>query len=467
MLLETIKTPGLAHLSYLLGDPGSGVCAVIDPRRDVKVYLNIAQANEVRITHIFETHVHADFVSGSAELASRTGAPVYVGASDAYGFDHHALRDGDAVKVGPFTLRVLHTPGHSPEHICLVVSGGGKGAEHDWAVFTGDTLFAGEVGRPDLAENVKDEAKEVLAGKLYDSLHDKLLTLEDGLEVLPAHGEGSPCGGSIGARDRTTIGYERLYNPKLQVDKEAFTKRVLSGLPAEPSYYARMKRVNARGPDVLGVRPPPPSLTPAQFGAEMGEGTVKDTVVLDVREIDAFAGAHIPRSLNIALRKAFPIWAGWMLKPEQRILLVLPPFVEAAEVQTQLLRIGIEDVVGTLQKGMRGWVEAGKPFETTGRLSVHELKDRLEAGQFQLLDVRNDEEWSEGHIRGARHMFVPFLPQHLDDLDPDEPTAVYCGSGFRSSIAVSILKKHGFSDLYNVLGSVSAWKGAGYELESD
>ena len=463
MLLETIKTEGLAHLSYVVGDGRSGTCAVIDPRRDVGVYLDVARTRNTRITHIIETHIHADFVSGSRGLAVQTGAAIYAGASDAYGFEVNALHDEDVLEQGTLQLRVLHTPGHSPEHICLAVKGGGKGAEHEWAVFTGDTLFAGEVGRPDLAGGTPPDE---LARSLYGSLHEKLLVLDDGVEVYPAHGEGSPCGGFIGVRDHTTVGYERRHNDKLQADSEAaFVKRVLENLPKEPFYYHRAKRVNAEGPGVLGDVPPLQPLTPLQFR----EALRKDnTLVLDTREIEAFAGAHIEGSLSIALRSSFPIWAGWMLEPEQRILLVLDRPEDAAVVQRQLLGIGVENLGGYLRQGMRGWTEAGLPFETSGRMSVHECYEHSRDDvELQVLDVRRDDEWQSGHISGAQHAFVPFLEESLDQLqlDKGKSLAVYCGSGYRSSIAVSVLKRQGFEDVRNILGSMSAWKAAGLPLE--
>lgn len=460
MLFETIKTEGLAHLSYLLGDGNSGTCAVIDPRRDVQVYLELAQRYQTLITHIIETHVHADFVSGSRELAARTGATIYTGVSSDISFDHTELREGEVLELGKLKLRVLHTPGHSPEHISLVVSGGGKGAEHAWAVFTGDTLFAGEVGRPDLSgEEYKD-----LAEQLFESLHDKLLKLGDGVEVYPAHGEGSPCGGNIGARDRTTIGYERRHNEKLQVgSKDGFIAKVLDELSEEPFYYQRMKQLNARGPKLLGAWPEVPALTPEDFQKEMQQ---PHTIVVDTREIAAFAGAHIEGSINIALRKAFPIWVGWLLNPEQRLLLVAEDAASVRTVQEHLLRTGYDNLIGYVRQGMRGWIEAGLPFCVVDELSVHDLKRETERGNsnLQIVDVRRDDEWEAGHVPKAQHIYLPFLEQHLDELDRERPVAVYCGSGYRASIAASLLKRHGFSDVKNVPGSVSAWKAAGYPL---
>lgn len=459
MLLETVESEGLAHLSYVLGDEEAGVCAVLDPRRDVSVYLDLARENHCRITHILETHIHADFVSGSRELAAQTGAPIYVGAADGYGFEHRPLKEGDTLELGSLCLKVLHTPGHTPEHVCYLVSGG-KGSQEPWALFTGDTLFAGEVGRPDLLGGGSEER---LARELFHTLHEKLLCLGDEVEIYPAHGEGSPCGGNIGDRKTTTVGYERLHNPKLQIrDVDPFVQAVLSDLPEPPSYYPRMKQVNAAGPRVLGCLPAVQPLNPNAFREAMGQ---PGTLVLDTREIEAFGGAHVEGALNIALRAEFPIWSGWMLKPEQRLLVVLAEEADLDPVQRHLLRIGIEEIGGFLRRGIRGWLEAGLPFRRTLQLSVHELHERVTSGSggLQLLDVRRPDEWETGVIPTARTYFAPHLREHLDELDREKPTAVYCGSGYRASVAASLLERSGFREVMNIPGSMKAWKAAGYE----
>lgn len=459
MILEAIESEGLAHFSYLIGDEAAGVAAVIDPRRDVDVYLEHARRRRVRITHVLETHIHADFVSGSRELAARTGAGIHVGAADDYGFDHVPLRDGDVVELGDVSLRTLHTPGHTPEHVCFVVSGG-RGASAPWGVFTGDTLFAGTVGRPDLLGAALADG---LARALFRSLHEVLLPLGDGVQVFPAHGRGSPCGAHIGDRTTTTIGYERRHNPFLQTDdEERFVREVLESAPPVPFYYPRMKEVNARGPDVLGGLPVPPALDPDAFAARIGE---EDVRILDTREIHAWGGAHIAGSLNIALRPPFPIWAGWMLRPEERLLLVVERSEDIDPVIRHLLRIGILSVEGVLMGGMVAWTEAGKDFERVSQMSVHELREHTRRGGLQIIDARSDAEWESGHVPGAVHAFTPNMSEHLDRLDPNRPTAVYCGSGYRASIAASVLAAAGFTDVHTVPGSILAWKRAGYPLE--
>ncbi|WP_027482207.1 MBL fold metallo-hydrolase [Deinococcus pimensis] len=462
MILETIRTEGLAALSYFLADTVEGVAAVIDPRRDVGVYLDLARAHGVRITDVFDTHVHADYLSGARELCTLTNAAVHVGPGAGLGFDAREHADGDLVRLGAFTLRVLHTPGHSPEHVSLVLSSGGHGAEGEWAVFTGDTLLNGEVGRPDLAESVDAEQG---ARQLFSSLR-RLLALDDGLLVYPAHGHGSPCGGRIGVRDLTTIGYERVHNPLLSVEDEAeFTARLLAGLPPQPVYYARVKDLNTRGPGYLGTRPQVPWLDPRDFSEAIRH---ENAVVLDTREIEAWADAHVEGSLNIALRDAFPIWAGWMLAPRHDLYVILDSPDHERLVEEHLTRLGLEGVCGYLRGGMRAWVEAGLPIRSSHPMSVHDLRSALDAeDDLQLLDVRRDDEWQGGHLPRARHAFLGRLWQDLPglSLDPERPLAVYCGSGYRSSMAASLLERQGFREVYNVLGSVTAWRAAGYPLE--
>jgi hydroxyacylglutathione hydrolase len=462
MIFKTIKSEGLAAISYLLGDDNAGECAVIDPRRDVDVYLEVARKQNVRITHIFETHIHADYVSGSVELAGLTGAKVHVGKSADYQFPAEQMPEGSELSFGDLRIQVLHTPGHTPEHMSLLISGG-QGASKPWAVFTGDTLFAGEVGRPDL---VGGGTEMTLARQLYHSLHEKLLKLGDEVEVYPGHGEGSPCGGNIGDRDSTTIGYERLHNPKLQArSEEAFVKAVLDGLPPAPSYYSRMKRVNASGARLLRCLPVVPPLGPKEFAGKMQH---ENQIVVDAREIEAFGGAHIDGALNIALREEFPIWAGWMLSPEEHVLLVLTHENELETAVRHLLRIGIDSIAGYLRKGMRGWIEAGLPFRTVPQMSVHDLKDVVMDAKrdgWQVLDVRRDDEWRRGRIPHAQHIFAANLPGRANELDRRRPVAAYCGSGYRASIAASVLERSGFERVFNVPGSMKAWKAAGYPVE--
>ena len=460
MLFETVKSEGLSHFSYVIGDEHAGICAVIDPRRDVEVYLEIAQANSVRITHILETHIHADFVSGSRELAAQTGAPIYGGASDDYGFDYRPLHEGDMLELGPLMLEVLHTPGHTPEHVSFVVRGS-LGAPANWGVFTGDTLFAGEVGRPDL---LGEGTEEQLTRQLYHSLHDKLLKLGDEIIIYPAHGEGSPCGASIGDRPTSTIGYERRHNPIFQArNVDEFAQQVLGSLSPAPRYYPFMKKINAEGPALLGHLPHLPALDVAAFREQIDQ---PNTIVVDTREPASFGGGHIPGAINIPLRDAFPMWVGWLLQPEQRILLVLGDEAEIDTAHRHLRRVGDDNIIGYLRQGMRTWFEAGAIFARTPQVSIHELREQLKARRgMQILDVRSDSEWEQGHIPAAQHIYLPYVEERLELLDRRQPVATYCGSGFRAGMAASILQRHGFQDVYNIPGSMSAWTSADFPLE--
>jgi hydroxyacylglutathione hydrolase len=462
MVLETIKTEGLALLSYVVGDDDAGICAVIDPRRDAQVYVDVARENNVRITHILETHIHADFVSGSRELSELTGAKIYGGKSSDYGFDVKQLEDGDELEVGQLKFKVLYTPGHTPEHISFLVSGG-KGASEPWGIFTGDTLFAGEVGRPDL---IGGGTEKKLARQLYHTLHEKILKVGDQVELYPAHGEGSPCGGNIGDRDSSTVGYERLSSKKLQArSEEEFVKAVLEDLPPAPFYYSRMKKINAEGPRVLKCLPVVQPISAKEFAAEMKK---KNRLVLDTREIEAFGGAHIEGSLNIALRTEFPIWSGWMLKPEVELLLVLPDEDYLDSAVRHLLRVGYDNIAGYLRKGMRGWMEAGMPFKKLPQMSIHELKEVVvdeKRNGLQVLDVRREDELKQGKIPKSQHIFAAFLPEQLDKLDRNRAVATYCGSGYRASIAASVLKRNGFKEVFNIPGSMKAWNNAGFPVE--
>jgi len=471
MLFEQIPSEGLAQYSYILGDRSSGQCIVIDPRRDIEIYLEIAKQNEMRIVNILETHIHADFVSGSLALSARTDAPVSVSADGDVKFEHQPLEDRDVLSLGLMQLEVIHTPGHTPEHICFLVSGGME-SEKPWALFSGDLLFAGEVGRPDL---LGDEIEERLVRDLFDSLHNRVLTLGDDIVVYPGHGEGSPCGASIGERKVTTIGYEKNNNPTLQIgDEDAFIKAVRESLSPAPAYYQRVKRINTEGPKVYGNLPSIPPLMAQEF---LTLSEAPGTLIIDAREITAYGGGHIKNAIHIGLRSSFPIWAGeildetfpvWagsMVDPEMNIGLVLPEDNRVDEAQLYLFRIGYENISGYLRGGFRSWFEAGYPFVRTEQMSVHELNQNVaDRIGLQVLDVRTQTEWEKGHIPGAKQIYLPDLRDRVDELDPALPVITYCGTGYRASIASSVLEKEGFS-VHNIPGSMSAWRQAGFPEE--
>jgi hydroxyacylglutathione hydrolase len=457
VIFETVRTDGLAHLSYLIGDRSSGRAAVIDPRRDVDVYLELARRHGLTITHAVETHIHADFVSGSRELAARTGtAKPYVSVKGGarYDFAHEGLHDGSKVELGSVTLTAVYTPGHTPEHLSYVAAEKGK----PWGFFSGDFLFADSVGRPDL---LGAEQTPGLAKALFRSLRTALAGLPDDLPLYPAHGAGSPCGANICDR-QSTIGHERRHNPALQfTDEAAFIDWVLRTAPPMPHYYPRMKKINAQGPEVLNGLPAVEWMEPAAFRRRLAAGDVQ---LIDNRTMLAFGGGHIAGALNLGPRPELSLWAGWMLDPAKPIALVLPREGDLPEVLRQFVRVGFTSFAAGLKGGMEAWVTAGLPVQGLAQLPVQGLNKLLPRRDFQLLDVRSPGEWDQGHIPGARYVFLGDLPEKLGDLNPDKPVVIYCASGYRSSLAASLLQANGFHKVQNVPGSYSAWTAAEFPV---
>jgi hydroxyacylglutathione hydrolase len=457
MIFETVRTDGLAHLSYLIGDRSSSRAAVIDPRRDVEVYLELARRHRLTITHAVETHIHADFVSGSRELAARTGtAKVHVSVEGGahYGFDHEPLRNGSRIELGGLTLTGVYTPGHTPEHMAYLAAEKGK----PWGFFSGDFLFADSVGRPDL---LGADQTPGLAKALFRSLRTTLTLLPDALPLYPAHGAGSPCGANICDR-QSTIGHERRHNKALQFTDEAeFIDWVLHTAPPMPRYYPRMKKINAQGPDVLKLLPAVEWLEPAAFQRRLANGDVQ---LIDNRTMLGFGGGHIAGAWNIGPRPELSLWAGWMLDPEKPIALVLPRDEDLPEVLRQFLRVGFTKFAGCLKGGMEAWVKAGLPVQVLTQLPVQELNKLLPTRDFQLLDVRTPHEWDEGHLPAARYLFLGELREKLKSLNPDKQVAVYCATGYRSSLAASLLQAGGFKQVRNVPGSYTAWTAAKFPV---
>ena len=460
LIFECIQTDGIAELSYLVGDDAEGVAAVFDPRPDVDCYVTLAREKQVAITHIFETHIHADLVSGARELCARVGtAKIFVSHEGGarYGFDHEPIKDGDTFKFGKVLITVRHTPGHTPEHVAYALA---EKAHEDtpWGVLTGDSLFVSSAGRPDLLGSA--QAKK-LAEQQFHTLRDFYLKLADGVIIFPAHGHGSPCGADIGDRLSSTIGYERRFNAFLQFQElKSFTDHALATAPPAPTYYPRMKKLNAKGPEVLGNFPQVRGLPP-KFFKEASEA--EDSVLIDTRMMLAFGGGHIKGALNIGGSPMLSIWAGWLLDADKPILLVLEADEKLNEVVALFLRTGYTQFAGYLVGGMKAWDNAGLPLEEVGQLAVQEIKAR--GKKLQLLDVRSPDEWKGGHIPNAHHIFLGELREKLSELDKKKPTAVYCDSGYRASIATSILKREGFDWVSNVPGSWQAWKKAGYPVD--
>ena len=450
----------LAQASYLIGDAGEA--AVVDPRRDVEEYLDEARVNGFTIRYVIETHLHADFVSGHRELAARTGAKIFLGAAAGAKFAHVPVREGDEVRVGSVRLRFLETPGHTPESISVLVFEDSR-AESPAAVLTGDTLFIGDVGRPDLLGAVR--SAQDLAGELYDSLHGKLLSLPDSVRVYPAHGAGSMCGRNISNETSSTIGEQRRFNYALQpMSREDFVRMMTTDLPEAPSYFGRDAAINREGPALLEELPPAPALSVPEVADLLARGAV----VLDTRSALEYGTGHLPGSFNIGLSGQFASWAGTVLPPDVPIVLVAEDPVRAAEARTRLSRVGLDRVAGFLDGGVRAWTEAERTLASTDQISVEELARRLrESGSPRVLDVRRPAEWEGGHIRAALHIPLSLLDRDTRPLDVGEPVATVCAGGFRSSIAASILERKGFRRITNVVGGMAAWTQAGLETSSE
>ncbi|HEY1769671.1 MAG TPA: MBL fold metallo-hydrolase [Chthoniobacterales bacterium] len=460
LVFETIATEGLAEISYLIGDDEEGSAAVFDPRTDVEIYLQLARAKNVAITHVFETHIHADLVSGARELAARVGTAKIFASHEAgahYGFETEPVKDGSEFKFGSLGITARHTPGHTPEHVSYILADGDH-PDLPWGVLSGDSLFVGSAGRPDLLGE-KETAR--LAALQFKTLREFYLKLPDSVIVYPAHGSGSPCGAEISDRLTSTIGYERAFNPFLQIDDvEKFTEHCIKTAPPIPKYYPRMKKVNAEGPEILGGLPQVHALPPNEFKKALANSEAQ---LIDTRSMFAFGGAHIAGAINIGASPTLSIWAGSLLDPETPILLVLENDGDLDEVVRLFLRTGFTKFAGYLVGGMKAWDNAGFSFAQISQISVHELHGAN--GQLQVLDVRTDREWKGGHVPHARHIAMPQLRQRAGELDKSKPVAVYCASGYRASIATSILRSEGFEKVMNVPGSWHAWKEAGLPVE--
>src|SRR5580692_11630079 len=397
MYFEQFYLTCLSHASYMIGSEGEA--AVVDPQRDVDIYLKAAEEQNLKIRHIFETHLHADFVSGHKELAARTGAKIYIGAQANAGFPHVPLTDGSEVKIGAVRVRALETPGHTPESICLVITDQEKSTGADSvqpsAVLTGDTLFIGDVGRPDLA---KTHTPRQLAGLLFDSLHKKLLALPDAVKVYPAHGAGSLCGRAMRAERSSTMGTERLTNYALQIgSREEFVAQLTANLPTRPDYFLEDAEINRSGAATLTELPPLPALSPAEMQALLKE----NASVLDVRPGDDYAAGHVPGSINIALSGQFASWAGGLLGIHSRPILIGETEAQIEEARMRLARVGIEELRGYLAGGVAAWQTAGLPVLKTAQISPQELNQQLRSGSLgaaDVLDVRREGEWQAGHI---------------------------------------------------------------------
>ena len=451
MYFEQFYLGCLAHASYMLGSEGEAV--VVDPQRDVDLYVKAAAEHGLTIRHIFETHLHADFVSGHKELAARTGAKIYFGSQAGATFAHVAVHDGFELPFGKARIRVLETPGHTPESICLVVTDDEK-PQRPWGVLTGDTLFLGDVGRPDLS---KTYTPQQLAGMLYDSLHEKLLKLPDSVLVYPAHGAGSLCGRNMRAERSSTIGTERLTNYALQIQtRDEFVKQLTTNLPARPDYFLQDAEINRGGAPPLSDLPELKAISPAELKALLEEGVI----ALDVRPPEQFAAGHVPGSINIALSGQFATWAGTILGLTSQPVLIADSAEQLAEARLRLARVGIETERGYLDGSVAGWKQAGLDLAKLPEIDVQDLQRQLALGKLNVLDVRREPEWMAGHIEGAAWWPLDRFRISPPEIDLNLPLAVHCQSGYRSVIACSLLQRAGFKNVINVSGGLTAWQQA-------
>jgi glyoxylase-like metal-dependent hydrolase (beta-lactamase superfamily II) len=454
VMIENFFLGCLAHASYLVGS--DGVAAIIDPQRDVDIYIDAAAQKGLKIEHIVETHLHADFVSGHHELAARTGARIYLGDGSGATFPHTAVKDGDSFQFGRCRFDFLQTPGHTIESVCIAMTDLGTDASKPRAVFTGDTLFVGDVGRPDLSG---DRTPQELAAMLYRSLHEKLLKLPDDTEIFPAHGAGSLCGRQMSSERSSTIGKERRTNYALQAkSEEEFISLLTDSLPPRPEYFGREVELNRQGAASLDQLPPPVPVRAPEVRRLQAEGAI----VLDSRPAMQFAVAHVPGSMPIALSGQYASWAARILGLDARIVLVGEDADQLRESQLRLARVGIENVHAYLEDGIAGWIKGGYELDYIPQITVQEFLELQEQEQDRIavLDVREPGEVEAGAIPHSVRIPLGQLPGRTSALEREKLTVVHCKGGYRSTIATGILRRAGFRDIANLTGGFDAWKAA-------
>lgn len=458
----------LAHASYLVGDGGR--CAIVDPQRDVQIYLEAAAARGLTITDVIETHLHADFVSGHVELAAVSGARIHIGHRAGAAFEHHAVHDGDEIELGDVLLRLLETPGHTPESLCVLVFDRSVAAELPLKVFTGDTLFVGDVGRPDLVGSKGYSAAD-MAGMMYDSLADKLLPLPDETEIYPAHGAGSACGRNMSTEKSSTIGAQKASNLALQpMSREAFIAMQTAGLAPPPRYFPQSAELNRQGARALAELAAPQALAPG----DVDEWVAGGALVLDLRDGAAFGAGHLPGAVNIGLGGNFAPWVGGLIDAGTRLVLVAEREDDVPLAVTRLARVGYETVVGYktgvgfLAGGWPAWLADGREPATLEQITVDDLARRLadDRAALTVVDVRQPGEHGGGHVPGSLNLPVRELEARRSAIDQGRTVALICETGYRSSAAASLLARHGVQPLLNVVGGTAAWIAAGLPVET-
>jgi hydroxyacylglutathione hydrolase len=453
-LFERIVSDGISHNSYIVGSGGKA--AVIDPRRDCDIYLDIACRNELVITHIFETHRNEDYTIGSLELQKRCGAEIFHGAQMAFAYGK-PVREGDAFTLGSLVFSVLETPGHTEESISLVVRDTEVGVP-PYMVFSGDTLFAGDIARTDF---FGQERKAEMAKKIYDSIENKILPLGDGVILCPAHGAGSVCGGEIADHPFTTVGYEKATNPQLARGRERFISQRITESPYTPPYFRQMELYNLNGAPVRHRLPDLRYLSIAEINHLRKSGCQ----IVDIRSPTSFGAGHIPGSISI-WREGLAAFIGWFLDYQRPIVIVDDFNLELDRVVRHFIRLGYDNVAGVLSGGFPAWTKAAQDIGTVPTCSVQQLKERLDQENPFILDVRDIKNWrAVGHIHDAHHIYIGELPQHINEIPKNEPIVVCCDAGYKGSLAASSLALHQYHNLTNVLGGMTAWKRAGFQTE--
>jgi hydroxyacylglutathione hydrolase len=449
MIFETIKSAGLAHKSYFIGSKDEA--AVIDPRRDVDVYLKIAGKNNLNIKYILETHRNEDYTIGSIELKEIVGADIYHGSR--LDFDYgKPVNDEDGFQLGNMELGILETPGHTPESISITL----KESNDAYLIFTGDTIFAGETGRIDLYQGSDIEKN---AATLYDSIFGKILPLGDHVILCPAHGAGSVCGADIREQELTTIGYEKKTNEVLSYSREEFINYKVQEKLYTPPYFRKMEELNLKGPKLLCRLPELKVLKIEEFKILKDKGAQ----IIDVRNPTSFGGAHIPGTLS-TWKKGVPIYAGWLLNYQDPIVIVDEEGKNIDEVRRYLVRLGYDNIYSYLEGGFPTWYMHAQPITSLKLWSVHKLRENQQDPSIYILDVRTSKDWEKGYIQGAHHIYLGHVPDKFDQIPMDKKVVVYCDAGNKSTIAGSILQMNGYQDVATVLGSMNAWKNAGYPV---
>jgi hydroxyacylglutathione hydrolase len=462
MIFQQFVLESLGHASYLVGSDKTGEALVLDVRRDVDVYFEAARGHGLRLAYALDTHQHNDYLTGICELPVRGEVQLLAGARAELGYRARPLRDGDGIEMGEVLIETLHTPGHTPEHVSLLVTDRSRGADPA-LLLSGGALLVGDLARPDLLGG--HDHMLAMAEAMRQTLQEKILSLPDHVEVYPTHVAGSLCGGNIGSRYSTTIGYERRLNALLGciVSKSQFVTECLNtdNLPAVPPYWRRMRGMNQQGPPVLGVLADPPPLLVPDFARLQAGGAV----VVDCRSPEAHGGGHVPRSINVGVGPTFPTWAGSVLPVGAPLILVLERPSDLWEVCWSLLRIGYDLPKGWLAEGMYAWRTSGKDVEMLSQWTVAQLQQQIKQDRdLIVLDVRQPQEWVGGHIANALHITGAQLLERAVEIPKDRPVAVVCSSGYRSSVAASVLVQLGHRQVFNVLGGMTAWTRAGFPV---